>query len=512
MHRSSLFLTAALIGTTIALVQPMAQAKSPVEVGRIAKAITVEIKQVGSEREGSGILLQKQGTVYTVLTAEHVVKSGDSFTIKTSDGQVHKAIADSVRPSGNNIDLAVLKFRSINNYTVVEIGTSNSLEELSPIYVAGFPKSTYAIASGTINISDGKVISKANKGNNGGYSLIYNNITYKGMSGGPVLNEAGELVAIHGQGDRDGKEGDGEKTGRNLGIVVERFGTVASAMGVQLEQRVAVLPKSQGLNASDYFLRANGKYDDGNYSGALADYNQSISLNPKYFGAYNNRAALKHIKLNDIQGALADYNQSILVNPKNAYVYKNRAALKRIKLNDIQGALADYNQAISLNPKYSEAYYNRAILKRDKLNDRQGELVDYNQAISLNPINDSAYYNRAILKDTKLDDIQGALADYNQAISLNPKNASAYNNRGVLKINKLNDIQGGLADYNQAISLNPKNASAYVNRGVLKNNKLSDRTGAIQDFRKAARLFREQGNTRNLQKALSALQQIGATE
>jgi tetratricopeptide (TPR) repeat protein len=477
MYRSSLFLTAILVGTTVALVQPMASAKSAVEVGRIATAVTVEIKETGKSRVGSGILLQRQGDVYTVLTAGHVVNRGTAFTLKTADGQVHKSIANSVKLSGNNIDLGVVKFRAPKNYTLAKIGTSRSLEALSPIYVAGFPESTYAISAGTLNITRGEVVGNASRGNAKGYSLIYSNTTFRGMSGGPVLNASGELVAIHGQGDRDGKEGEGEKTGRNLGIVVERFGLVASAMGVQLNQRVAVLPQSRGLNASDYSLRAFGKDDSGDYRGALADYNQAILINPKYSLAYYNRALLKENKLNDIKGSLADYNQAILINPKYYLAYNNRALLKESKLNDIKGSLADYNQAILIKPKYS-----------------------------------LAYYNRALLKEKKLSDIKGALADYNQAIIIDPEFSFAYNNRALLKKNKLNDIKGALADYNQAIIIDPKSSDAYNNRAFLKANKLNDRPGAIKDFRQAARLFREQGNTRSLQNAIKGLQKLGATE
>jgi tetratricopeptide (TPR) repeat protein len=512
MYRSYLFLTAALVGTTVALVQPIASAKSAVEVGRIATAVTVEIKEIGKSRVGSGILLQRQGDVYTVLTAGHVVERGTAFTLKTADGQVHQSITNSVKLSGNNIDLGVVKFRATKNYTLAKIGTSKSLEALSPIYVAGFPESTYAIAAGTINITEGKVIGNATKGNDKGYSLIYSNITFRGMSGGAVLNEAGELVAIHGQGDRDGKEGEGEKTGRNIGIVVERFGTVASAMGVQLNQRVAVLPQSQGLNADDYFLRGLGKDKLRDYRGAIADYNQAISLNPNFSVAYNNRAILKNEKLNDIQGALTDYNQAISLNPNFAIVYNNRGRLKDEKLNDVQGALSDYNQSIAINPKYSLAYYNRANLKDEKLNDVQGALSDFNQAISLNPKFSLAYNNRGHLKKNKLNDIQGALTDYNQSIQIDPKFSEAYYNRGHLKKNKLNDIQGALSDYNQSIAINPKYSLAYYNRAVLKADKLNDISGAIQDFRQAAKLYREQGNTPGLQKSLGALQQLGTTE
>jgi Trypsin-like peptidase domain/TPR repeat len=388
MNCAPLWLTGLLVGTNVMLVQQAVVAKSPQEVARVAKAITVAIKTVGTTDVGSGILLQRQGDVYTVLTAGHVVsKPQGVFTIKTVDGQVHRAIAGSVRLPGSKLDLAVLKFRSSNKYTLAKIGTSNTLEELSPIYVAGFPAESRAngevvIEGETFTVTEGKVTGKATKGNEKGYSLIYSNITRPGMSGGPVLNEAGELVAIHGQGDRE-DDGAGGKTGLNLGIVVERFGAVEVALGVRSEQQIAALPLSTQLNATDYLVSGNDKDDNGDFRGALADYNQAIALDPKNSLAYNNRGNLKKNKLNDVQGALSDYNQAIALNPKYSLAYNNRANLKKDKLNDIQGALADYNQAILLNPKDSNAYYNRGNLKKNKLNDIQGAIQDFRQAARL---------------------------------------------------------------------------------------------------------------------------------
>ncbi|OCQ97929.1 hypothetical protein BCD67_02005 [Oscillatoriales cyanobacterium USR001] len=52
-----------------------------------------------------------------------------------------------------------------------------------------------------------------------GYALIYNNITQPGMSGGPVLNEEGQVIGIHGQGDQR----NGIKSGLNLAIPIKRF-------------------------------------------------------------------------------------------------------------------------------------------------------------------------------------------------------------------------------------------------------------------------------------------------
>jgi tetratricopeptide (TPR) repeat protein len=104
-----------------------------------------------------------------------------------------------------------------------------------------------------------------------------------------------------------------------------------------------------------------------------------------------------------------------------------------------------------------------------------------------------------------------AVAQFNQAVALNPRYTIAYFLRAIVK-NQLNDQEGALADYNQAISLNPKFAIAYYNRGLLKYTRLNDTPGAIADFRTAAKLFRAQGQTENLQRPLEELRILGATE
>jgi tetratricopeptide (TPR) repeat protein len=482
---SSLYLAALVSVIPVLLPEMMAvntaqislAARSAVEVGRIAKAITVEIKVVGSKSTGSGILLQQQGDMYTILTAGHVAEKGANFTVKTADEKEHKSIAGSVRLTGNNIDLGVLRFRSSNKYTLAKIGTSNTLEAGAPIYVAGFPERTYAIDAGVFNFTDGRVIGNATKGNANGYSLIYSNITRPGMSGGPVLSERGELVAIHGQGDRDGQSGEGDKTGRNLGIVVERFGQVAAALNVLPDQQIAVLPQIKKLNASDYLLAGNDKSAGGNYEGALTDYNQAIALSPKDYTAYNNRGLLKYSKFNDTQGGLIDLNRAIALDPKSAYAYKNRGALKAQKLNDVQGALADLNRALAIDPKLAEAYISRGVIKYQKL-----------------------------------DDVPGALADLNQAVKIRILSPDASLHLGIIKYQKLNDFQGSLKDLNLAILFNLRSAEAYQNRGILKITKLNDQPGGIQDLRQAVRLFRSLKQPKEAQKLVELLKKLGATE
>jgi tetratricopeptide (TPR) repeat protein len=477
MYRSALILSAVFGCTSIALVQTVAQAKTKVEIGRLAKSITLRIETVGSESRGSGVILQKQGDVYTVITAAHVLSDGSSFRLITPDGKVHQSL--SFRKANSNLDLAVVKFRSSNSYPLAEIGTSVSLESGSEIYVAGFPAATSTFDDGVFNFTRGEVTGNASKPNRSGYSLIYNSVTLPGMSGGPVFNDEGKLVAIHGQGDRST---DGQKTGFNLAITIERFGTVAVELGTSPETQIAALPVASNLNAADYLLSGDEKEDKGDYKGALADYNQVLRIDPKYALAYNNRGYLKMQRLNDVNGALADFNRSISINPTFATAYNNRAFLKEDKLNDFNGALADYGKSLQIDPTDAKVYNNRGLLKAEKINDIKGAVADYSKAIAVDPKYFNAYINRGFLRSEKLNDQKGALADYNQVVAINPKYAVGYNLRAVLKADSFNDPKGALADYNQAIALDPKYAVVYLNRGILKDDALDDPAGALSDY------------------------------
>ena len=315
---------------------------SPESLAYDAARFTVEILVQGSERAGSGILLEQQGDVYTVLTAGHVLNAETSFTIKTADGKVHRAVANSVKLAKHGVDLGLLKFKSSNRYRLAIIGSSNALSIGSTVYVAGYPGESSVIESGKFNCTRGEIITK-NDGNSKGYSLVYSNITRPGMSGGPVLNEYGSLVAVHGQGER---EDNTAKTGRNLGISIERFGLVALDMGVSKDLPIPTLSRSTSYQASEYFLKAQETYRDSS-SEALNFYDRAIALDPKFIDAYLGRAEIKGFWSNNIQGEMDEYSKIIAIDPKFADAYYRRG-LRRKYLKNNAAAIQDFRQAAKL--------------------------------------------------------------------------------------------------------------------------------------------------------------------
>ena len=449
-------LVAALTGVSVISVQMPTVAISSSDVSDIAQKITVLIQRNDKQGLGSGVMIKHEGNTYSVLTALHVVSQAVQYTILTPDGQRYALNYSSVKKMGTGIDLAMVQFSSSQTYTVAKIGNSDVARPGTAAYVAGFPEPSSARPTPDYNFLAGQITANGSQPQPDGYTLVYSDNTRPGMSGGPVLNDSGEVIGIHGRAETTISDTQSEtvtsvSTGFNLGIPINTFLKISSLnVGVRTpSSTIATAPR-----ADDFFIQGVNKYQQGDAQGAIAAYKQAIALNPNYAAAYNNRGFLRN------------------------------------EQGDKQGALADFNQAISLDPKFAPAYNNRGGL-RDDLGDKQGALTDYNQAIILDPKFANPYNNRGALRNAQ-GDKQGALADYNQAIILDPKFANPYNLRGNLR-KEQGDKQGALADYNQAISLDPNYAKAYYNRGVLQNE-LGDKPSALADLRRAATLAQQQGD------------------
>jgi S1-C subfamily serine protease len=169
----------------------------PVEMERLyrlARSLTVRVR--ARRNSGSGVLIRRQGQLYTVLTNRHVLTAGAPFLVEAPDGQVYRA----TRLSGvafGSWDLAVVQFRSATMYAIASLGDSRQLGVGEPIVAAGFPIEAAPLADRGFFVSHGQMALRPQQALQGGYQLGYTNPLHQGMSGGPVLNRRGEVVGLN---------------------------------------------------------------------------------------------------------------------------------------------------------------------------------------------------------------------------------------------------------------------------------------------------------------------------
>jgi serine protease DegQ len=160
----------------------------------LAKSVTVKV--LSQDVLGSGILLQKQGSVYTIVTNAHVLRAGTSpYKIEMPDGKIYPAQAIKTTSFEGN-DLSLLQFRAQANYAIAKLGSTPKAGD--DVFAAGFPITASSSKDRGFVFKAGKVWRVLDKALEGGYQVGYTNDIEKGMSGGPLLNRLGEVVGING--------------------------------------------------------------------------------------------------------------------------------------------------------------------------------------------------------------------------------------------------------------------------------------------------------------------------
>ncbi len=257
---SSMIVGTALVVVMVVTLPTSAYAASSQEVAQIAKKTTVQINNVGSPSPGgSGVIIAKEGNTYTVLTANHVVcdaldrpgaivcSSDITYSIRTSTGREYPVKDIKVlQKSKDDADLAVVTFEATEDYPVVTLANSDQLKVTQDIYLAGFPATFQKSGvAREFNLPKGSIISFQNNALNG-YSLVHNALSLKGMSGGPVLDSSGRVIAIHGLADGIS----GGKSGFNAAIPINTFISIWSQ--IPGATKLAIENKSQYGNFPDW--------------------------------------------------------------------------------------------------------------------------------------------------------------------------------------------------------------------------------------------------------------------
>jgi tetratricopeptide (TPR) repeat protein len=503
-----------------------------------AKQFTVRIDS-SSGRNGSGVIVSRQGKTYTVLTAEHVVCEREaatepcgavSYKVATHDGKTYELDKSRFRTEVG-VDLGVVEFESDVVYPVATLANYNTSES-DYVFVAGFPNvgrnvspqwmfsggKIYEKEQGRLSVSDSWIASSSGGGAalaqsqasfSGGYELVYTSITYGGMSGGVVLDSQGRVIGIHGLAEGESKTEEGPiQLGNSLGIPINTFMGLISRFQLSPQQIAVTSTKPNPLNQlqntdignailkvgvskdnakpSIWIERGNQLLQLGRYVEAEQAFERAIQLNPTFvhLAWHGKGKALE--RQSKYQEAVRAFKASLLKQPSYTPALSELGLMYK-ELEDYEKALAAINKAIQFTPKNANLYSNKfAVLI--KLKRYQEALLTINEAIALSP-RSLFYSNRGVVYYT-LKDFPKAIADFDKAIAINPENVAAYYSRistynsiaafyydRGITYSDLKKYPEAIADFDKAIAINPEEALAYSKRG--------ETYSALKDYPKA---------------------------
>jgi serine protease Do len=168
------------------------------ELREQAQLITVKV--LSGMSSGSGIIWQKQGEVYQVLTNNHVLIFGQvnqSYKIQTPDSKIYPAYQVKT-VKFKDYDLALLAFHSREKYQVASFSFPVNLSAGEEVFAAGFPFEVDKSKEEGFIFSKGQVEMLSDRAFGGGYRIGLTISIKKGMSGGPLLNRQGKVIGING--------------------------------------------------------------------------------------------------------------------------------------------------------------------------------------------------------------------------------------------------------------------------------------------------------------------------
>lgn len=306
----------------------------------------IEAPDGKSISQGSGFVTDPSGLI---LTNYHVVGNNTQVTVKLADGSIYRGVVVSRNP---RFDVALVQIRPQRRLSSLRM-------QLVPPRVG---QKVYAIGNPSglnRSLSDG-IVSRIDASG----QIQYTATSSYGSSGGPLLNEDGQVIGIV----RGGIPG----TNLNFALPVGAANNLPTQQGSAAQQRQQV---------TNYQIAGILELRQGNYQAALKLFDEGIRRYPNNEILYSNRGVVKGL-LGDVQGSLSDYDRSIQLKP-SSLAHKNRAKIYAV-LKHPQQAVKALTDAISLNQNWGESNIGEAFYDRGRiqvqLNNPKAAISDFKQA------------------------------------------------------------------------------------------------------------------------------------
>ena len=501
-----------LIGLVISAISGCSKPES-VDIPQLLAESLVKINYAdGQTAYGSGFVIEGKQEGCTVLTAEHVVPEGQSFRITTHDNGYFKAL--SVRRSLDDNDIAVLTFKVKDSkrcpYPALELSNSYQVSIGDLIYLAGYPDregddDVFAQFPRGRVTRIGTTIAR-------GYSLSYDITAAGGMSGGPVVNSAGQVVAVHGRTDREvvalgrseqsnnqsaAQKEEIEKAEDRIESGVAQHFKWGVLIEIFLDEKDDLLASSRKWNNLLKTWRAEGplksaeqKRNEGRLEEAVALYEEALQIDPDNVDARNGMITARSLqndrkeersrkeRLSTEKGstlfeqgfyekALEEYN--LALDERNPVHWMNIGAT-HYQLKQYVAAIRAYKRATDLNPDSFEAWHGYAIALRaagesykprtgpitimDAVSSYEKSIEAFDRALQLNSDEVDVWYGKA-----------SALEGFAEMVLVQNWDGYRWSRGKELTADTVGAFEDALNAYDQVLAIDSDHALAWNGRG-----------------------------------------------
>ncbi len=212
---------------------------NPAEVAKKAlpAVVAIRVKTASGEASGSGFVVDSSGTIITNL---HVVRGATQAAVRVANGDIYDKMA--IRAFDERKDLAVVQISAFGLPTV-QLGNSDGLEPGQRVVLVGNP---LGVLEGSVSTGVVSAVRTLDEG----YKVIQTDATANhGNSGGPMLDEKGEVVGVV-----TFKVGEGKAENLNFAVPINYArGMLSSTESLSLRDLDGRLGK-----ATDLFSRQAG--------------------------------------------------------------------------------------------------------------------------------------------------------------------------------------------------------------------------------------------------------------
>jgi serine protease Do len=143
---------------------------------------------------GSGVIVRRAGEKVYILTNNHVVGEADEITVSLHDGRQFPA---SVIGADENRDLALIKFETVEDVPIAQLGDSDDLAVGDWVFAVGNPLGFESTVTSGIVSAVGRRPSGSSSISEYTDYLQTDAAINQGNSGGALVNLAGEVVGIN---------------------------------------------------------------------------------------------------------------------------------------------------------------------------------------------------------------------------------------------------------------------------------------------------------------------------